>query len=84
MTDYRGDFSDWAYDSKKMIQYTQKDEGTFLKDLHNKYAEYTNANGEWLPNATPEIKKQYKKEWDEYERKATLNNVGNSVANFFK
>lgn len=66
---------DWANDSrdkKKIALGGNEIEDAFLRDLQERYSEYTNENGEWLPGVSDEIKKQHKREWDKYENKIAL------------
>ena len=82
-TQWLGELGDWAYDSKKMVKYTNKDEDEFIRNLQKEYSKYMNENGEWLEPGG-EASKQFNKELSDYQNKALANNVGNSVLNFFK
>ena len=75
--------SNWAnssHEKKKAALNDNELEDAFVRDLQQRYKQYTNSRGEWLPDTPDEIKKQYKKEWDKYEYKWVFRAMGN----FFK
>lgn len=82
MTEYLGDFGDWAYDKKKN-RYTSEKEDEFMRNLQNEYREYMNENGEWLEPGG-EKAKEFSKKLEQYTNKAGIGIWIDMVGNFVK
>lgn len=82
MTEYLGDFGDWAYDKKKN-RYTSEKEDEFFRNLQYEYRDYVNEKGEWLEPGG-EKAKEFGKKLEQYTNKAAIGMGIDMVGNFVK